>query len=177
MPLYWWSEFDTYKFNTKNSCSTMHKLFNAKKEIELDDFVYSKEDMNTLLENNYLNKTLIETKFEEMNSEMSTINSLITNNKNDLEAKINSIPNIENIYSKEEIDNKLKLKVDTSVLDNYLDSNSISTELQKYCLKTNLNTDISELQKIKDIETIIDKYLQYSEVYELVEQLAIAASI
>lgn len=40
MPLYWWSEFDTYKFNTKNSCSTMHKLFNAKKEIELDDFVY-----------------------------------------------------------------------------------------------------------------------------------------
>ena len=48
MPLYWWSEFDTYKFNTKNSCSTMHKLFNAKKEIELDDFVYSKEDINTL---------------------------------------------------------------------------------------------------------------------------------
>ena len=48
MPLYWWSEFDTYKFNTKNSCSTMHKLFNAKKEIELEDFVYSKEDINTL---------------------------------------------------------------------------------------------------------------------------------
>ena len=40
MPLYWWSEFDTYKFNTKNSCSTMHKLFNTKKEIELDDFIY-----------------------------------------------------------------------------------------------------------------------------------------
>ena len=48
MPLYWWSEFDTYKFNTKNSCSTMHKLFNAKKEIELDDFVYYKDDINTL---------------------------------------------------------------------------------------------------------------------------------
>ena len=117
--------------------------------------VYSKEDINTLLENNYLNKTLIETKFEEMNSEMSTINSLITNNKNELEAKINSIPIIENIYYREEIDDKLKLKVDTSVLDNYLDSNSISTELQKYCLKTNLNTDISELQKIKDIEGLI----------------------
>ena len=48
MPLYWWSEFDTYKFNTKNSCSTMHKLFNAKKEIELSDFVFSEEDKVTL---------------------------------------------------------------------------------------------------------------------------------
>lgn len=44
MPLYFWSEFDTYKFNTKNSCSTMHKLLNNKKEIELSDFEYSKED-------------------------------------------------------------------------------------------------------------------------------------
>ena len=66
MPLYWWSEFDTYKFNTKNSCSTMHKLFNAKKEIELDDFVYSKEDINTLNfiinELNSLRKRYLETK-------------------------------------------------------------------------------------------------------------------
>ena len=66
MPLYWWSEFDTYKFNTKNSCSTMHKLFNAKKEIALDDFVYSKEDINTLnfiiRELNSLRKRYLETK-------------------------------------------------------------------------------------------------------------------
>ena len=66
MPLYWWSEFDTYKFNTKNSCSTMHKLFNAKKEITLDDFVYSKEDINTLNfiinELNSLRKRYLETK-------------------------------------------------------------------------------------------------------------------
>ena len=66
MPLYWWSVFDTYKFNTKNSCSTMHKLFNAKKEIELDDFVYSKEDINTLnfiiRELNSLRKRYLETK-------------------------------------------------------------------------------------------------------------------
>ena len=66
MPLYWWSEFDTYKFNTKNSCSTMHKLFNAKKEIELEDFVYSKEDINTLnfiiKELNSLRKRYLETK-------------------------------------------------------------------------------------------------------------------
>ena len=48
MPLYWWSEFDTYKFNTKNSCSTMHKLFNAKKTIELTDFVFSEEEKPTL---------------------------------------------------------------------------------------------------------------------------------
>lgn len=66
MPLYWWSEFDTYKFNTKNSCSTMHKLFNAKKEITLDDFVYSKEDINTLnfiiSELNSLRQNYLETK-------------------------------------------------------------------------------------------------------------------
>ena len=66
MPLYWWSEFDTYKFNTKNSCSTMHKLFNSKKEIELDDFVYSKEDINTLnfiiSELNSLRQKYLETK-------------------------------------------------------------------------------------------------------------------
>ena len=48
MPLYWWSEFDTYKFNTKNSCSTMHKLFNAKKGIELSDFVFSEEEKPAL---------------------------------------------------------------------------------------------------------------------------------
>ena len=66
MPRYIWSELDTYHFNTKNSCSTMHKLFNAKKEIELDDFVYSKEDINTLnfiiKELNSLRKRYLETK-------------------------------------------------------------------------------------------------------------------
>lgn len=141
----------------KSAAETKFNSLNTKISITDNKFttVYSKEDMNTLLENNYLNKTLIETKLEEINSDISTINELITNNKNDLEAKINSIPIIENIYYREEIDDKLKLKVDTSVLDNYLDSNSISTELQKYCLKTNLNTDISELQKIKDIEGLI----------------------
>jgi len=36
MPRYWWSEADTYKFGTKNSCSTMHKLHD--KEFTIDDF-------------------------------------------------------------------------------------------------------------------------------------------
>ena len=66
MPLYWWSEFDTYKFNTKNSCSTMHKLFNTKKEIELDDFVYSVEDKPTLTflisQLNFLRERYLQTK-------------------------------------------------------------------------------------------------------------------
>ena len=42
-PLYWWKEFDTYRFILpdplhvdENSCSTMHKI--AAKEFELDDF-------------------------------------------------------------------------------------------------------------------------------------------
>lgn len=36
-PLYWWSEFDTYKVGTcANSCSTMHKL--ASRHLDLADF-------------------------------------------------------------------------------------------------------------------------------------------
>lgn len=39
MPRYWWSEADTYHFNTKNSCSTMHKLLNNPDPITLELFV------------------------------------------------------------------------------------------------------------------------------------------
>ena len=45
MPRYWWSEADTYHFNTKNSCSTMHKLLNNNKPITLDMFVICEEDI------------------------------------------------------------------------------------------------------------------------------------
>lgn len=66
MPLYWWSEFDTYKFNTKNSCSTMHKLLNAKKGIELSDFAYDELDIqdieNTVIKLNKLRDKYLETK-------------------------------------------------------------------------------------------------------------------
>jgi hypothetical protein len=44
MPRYFWSEFDTYHFNSKNSCSTMHKLLNKQNEISKDMFVYCRED-------------------------------------------------------------------------------------------------------------------------------------
>lgn len=44
MPRYFHSEFDTYKFNSKNSCSTMHRLLNSKEEIKLDAFVFEKVD-------------------------------------------------------------------------------------------------------------------------------------
>lgn len=46
MPRYWWSEMDTYKYNTKNSCSTMHKLLNKKTPITLDMFVVCPEDID-----------------------------------------------------------------------------------------------------------------------------------
>lgn len=46
MPRYWWSETDTYHFNTKNSCSTMHRLLNNTKSITLDMFVTCEEDMD-----------------------------------------------------------------------------------------------------------------------------------
>lgn len=44
MPRYWWSEADTYKFGTKNSCSTMHKLFDKNKKLTLDDFIFDKRE-------------------------------------------------------------------------------------------------------------------------------------
>jgi hypothetical protein len=44
MPRYWWSEADTYHFNTKNSCSTMHRLLNNNNPITMDLFVVCEED-------------------------------------------------------------------------------------------------------------------------------------
>lgn len=44
MPRYFWSEFDTYHYNTKNSCSTMHKLLNNNNPITLDMFATCDED-------------------------------------------------------------------------------------------------------------------------------------
>lgn len=44
MTRFFWSEMDTYKFNSKNSCSTMHKLLNPKNEITLDMFEFYEED-------------------------------------------------------------------------------------------------------------------------------------
>lgn len=44
MPRYFWSEFDTYHYNTKNSCSTMHKLINNNNPITLDMFETCDED-------------------------------------------------------------------------------------------------------------------------------------
>ena len=44
MPRYWWSEMDTYHFNTKNSCSTMHRLLNNNNPITMDLFVICEED-------------------------------------------------------------------------------------------------------------------------------------
>lgn len=44
LPRYIWSELDTYHFNIKNSCSTMHRLLNNKSPITEDLFVYNNED-------------------------------------------------------------------------------------------------------------------------------------
>ena len=44
MTRFFWSEMDTYKFNSKNSCSTMHKLLNPKNEVTLDMFDLYEED-------------------------------------------------------------------------------------------------------------------------------------
>ena len=48
VPRYLWSEIDTYKYNTKNSTSTMHRLFEADKEITLEDFYVGDLDESEL---------------------------------------------------------------------------------------------------------------------------------
>lgn len=68
MPRYWWQEADTYKFGTKNSCSTMHKI--TSKPFFLNDFVTSKDssyDFIYALEKvivalNYLRERYLDTK-------------------------------------------------------------------------------------------------------------------
>lgn len=44
MTRFFWSEMDTYKFNSKNSCSTMHKLLNPNNEVTLNMFDLYEED-------------------------------------------------------------------------------------------------------------------------------------
>lgn len=46
-PRYFWQEFDTYKFNTKNSKSTMHTLH--KREFTIEDFYLGEEPKWRLL--------------------------------------------------------------------------------------------------------------------------------
>lgn len=41
-PLYWWKEFDTYKFCEKNSTSTMHKI--TSRPLSYDDFEFDFEN-------------------------------------------------------------------------------------------------------------------------------------
>ena len=49
LPRYVWSEFDTYSNVTKNSCSTMHKLFKKNYSITLEQFMYNYNDSDILI--------------------------------------------------------------------------------------------------------------------------------
>ena len=48
MTRFFWSEMDTYKFNSKNSCSTIHKLLNPKNEISIDMFDFYPCDIDVV---------------------------------------------------------------------------------------------------------------------------------
>lgn len=66
LPRYVWSELDTYKFGTKNSCSTMHKLF-TKNPITLEHFYYEHRYEEQVIEQilphlNYLREQYLITK-------------------------------------------------------------------------------------------------------------------
>lgn len=58
LPRYVWSEFDTYHHNTKNSCSTMHRLFRKDRFISLSQFVYHEDDEDIMIDIIYQLNTL-----------------------------------------------------------------------------------------------------------------------
>lgn len=47
-PRYIWSEFDTYHFNTKNSCSTMHRLLNKQSPISIAQFQFEPSELEEI---------------------------------------------------------------------------------------------------------------------------------
>lgn len=49
LPRYVWSEFDTYQWTVKNSCSTMHKLFKKDKQVTLEDVIYNDKEVDVLV--------------------------------------------------------------------------------------------------------------------------------
>ncbi len=64
LPIYVWSEFDTYKIGvTRNSCSTMHKLGHRK--LVSSDFAYNRVNPHVLEELNVLGECLREAREEE----------------------------------------------------------------------------------------------------------------
>ncbi len=71
MPRYWWAETDTYHFNTKNSCSTMHKLLNNNNPITLEMFVYCEEDLDVI--------TSVINRLEELRKEYKKIQNTTKN--------------------------------------------------------------------------------------------------
>lgn len=66
-PLYWWKEFDTYKFAEKNSCSTMHKL--TSRDLAPHDFSYDKLTDHRITQIRHLNDLINAYKSREGNSE------------------------------------------------------------------------------------------------------------
>lgn len=66
-PLYWWKEFDTYKFAEKNSCSTMHKL--TSRDLAPHDFSYDKLTEHRITQIHHLNDLINAYKSREGNSE------------------------------------------------------------------------------------------------------------
>jgi hypothetical protein len=48
-PLYWWKEFDTYKFCEKNSTSTMHKITSRQLTYEDFDFDFQSEYRDNII--------------------------------------------------------------------------------------------------------------------------------
>ena len=71
LPRYIWSEFDTYKFNTKISCSTMHTIH--KRFLTKDDFIDGEISDAALNELNEIIRLMQNAETTEDKNELRTI--------------------------------------------------------------------------------------------------------
>lgn len=74
-PLYWWKEFDTYRFGReRNSCSTMHKI--AEREFTLGDFSNEHLDNEEICVHEVTDNPVYDRDFTSLNIHYLTIKAL-----------------------------------------------------------------------------------------------------
>lgn len=74
-PLYWWKEFDTYRFGReRNSCSTMHKI--AEREFTVDDFSNEHLDDEEICVVEEVDTPVYDRRYTSMNIHKMTIKAL-----------------------------------------------------------------------------------------------------
>lgn len=100
-PLYFWSEFDTYHHNTKNSCSTMHKLMSNYVSLEdFEDFINKEELLKDTIDklNNIIDSYKVSNDAEEKRQLKIAAKSILPNSYLQKRTVSSNYQEIRNIY-------------------------------------------------------------------------------